>query len=389
MTAITVPYLGKPMTMRFDGLVTPARNRGLTEAEFRTACVVADRIAELKAAPAGAPQQREGDASLSDPANAWASRVAAWHPLFAKARRDIEHLRLYCQPFTGFDPLTRELNGASPASLPVDLDESLFAAYGNVTIHSAGMIAEQRLLPGYARVQLPLVFGEVGLMFDGVLASYDAWSLQQQMNGLFGSGVLQNLRDRIAQSSAATVVDIGSGFGGLDYQLGLAVGSARLRLVAVDLPDSLVFAAIYLSALWDDRRNYLALPSGYLSITTGNMEERLPEDFGAVFVVNHLAERVLREIEPVDLVLNFRSMQEMSDAQVGFYGQLARDILGRTGLLYEQNGNLRTLDRDVKGILAGIFPHGGLVEETDPPHRGMGQASLWSNSPIDLRRHRD
>lgn len=384
-TPITVNFRGEPLTFRYAGHLTPAGNRRLTDAEYRTASSLADLVAGLRSPAAGAAASALApDIAAGD--NAWAGDLAGgWHPLYRKDRRHFEHLRLLCQPFTGFDPISNTLDGRAPATIPDDVDERL-QHHTNVSIAMMELLAAQRRLPDYARVQLPGFLGEAGPVCDGVIASYDAWSLQTQMNGLYGSGLLGRLRQESAEGRPVTVVDIGSGFGGLGYQLGQALAPGRQRFVAVDLPDSLLFAAIYLSLLWAGQPTYVATPDGYVSTETWRTIQRLPDSFAGVFVVTHLAERVLGELRPVDLVLNFRSMQEMSDAQVRQYGELARAVIGDRGLLYEQNELRRAVDRDVKTILGGILPVGGVIEETDPPHRAMGTASLWSNRPIALTR---
>ena len=384
-TPVTVNFRGEPLTFRYAGHLTPAGNRRLTDAEYRTACVLADLIGELKSPAAAAPAP-EFAPDISSGGNAWSGDLAGgWHPLFRKDRLHFEHLRLLCQPFTGFDPIGNTLDGRAPAAIPADIEERL-QRHTNVSIAMMELLVAQRRLPGYARVRLPGVLGEAGAICDGVVTSYDAWSLQTQLNGLYGSGVLGRLREQSGRGRPVTVVDIGSGFGGLGYQLGQALSPGRQRFVAIDLPDSLLFAAIYLSLLWEGQPTYVATPDGYVSTETWQTSGRLPDDFAGVFVVTHLAERVLRELRPVDLILNFRSMQEMSDAQVRQYGELARSSIGDHGLLYEQNELVRTVDRDVKAILGGILPEGGVIAETDPPHRAMGTASLWSNRPISLSR---
>lgn len=383
-TPVTVNFRGVPLTFRYAGHLTPAGNRRLSDAGYRTACVLADLIGALRPPAAAAGPSDLRDISAGD--NAWSGEMAGgWHSLFRKERRQFEHLRLLCQPFTGFDPIGNTLGGPVPAVIPDDID-TLLQRHANVSIAMMELLLAQRRLPDYARVRLPAYLGEAGPICDGVVASYDAWSLQTQMNGLHGSGVLGRLRERAAQGGAVTVVDIGSGFGGLAYQLGRALSPGRQRFVAIDLPDSLLFAAIYLSLLWEGEPTYVATPEGYVSAETGRLSTTLPETFAGVFVVTHLAERVLSELRPVDLIVNFRSMQEMSDAQVAHYGRLARTSLGDQGLLYEQNDQVRAVDRDVKKILGGIMPFGGVIEETDPPHRAMGMASLWSNRPVDLVR---
>ncbi len=384
-TPVTVNFRGEPLTFRYAGHLTPAGNRRLTDAEYRTASALADLIGGLRR-PAASPEASTPTRDISAGDNAWSGEMAGgWHSLFLKERRQFEHLRLLCQPFTGFDPIGNTLGGPVPAVIPADID-ALLQRHTNVSIAMMELLLAQRRLPDHARVRLPAFLGEAGPICDGVVASYDAWSLQTQMNGLYGSGVLGRLRETAGRGRPVTVVDIGSGFGGLGYQLGQALSPGRQRFVAIDLPDSLLFAAIYLSLLWAGQPTYVATPEGYVSTETGHLSAKLPDSFAGVFVVTHLAERVLGELRPVDLILNFRSMQEMSDAQVGHYGELARAALGDQGLLYEQNDMVRAVDRDVKRILGGILPFGGVIEETDPPHRAMGTASLWSNQPIDTAR---
>jgi hypothetical protein len=374
--SLTAEHRGHHVTFRYDGLATPARGRRLTDDEYRTACRLADRIGQLKEMPS------RSDTTISAGANAWNAK-GAWHPLFGKDRWHFDHLRLFCQPFTGFDIVSNRPDGPVPTEIPPDIDDRL-QRKGEVFEGMVGLVAERRRVPEYAKVRLPLIFGEAGPMCDGMLSSCDASSLQAQMNGLYGSGVLDRLRHQVLEGGGATVVEIGSGFGGLGYQLGRTLPPSAMRYVAVDLPDSLLFAAIYLSCLWADRPTYLAVPEGYLSTRTWETTETLPETFAALFVASSLADRVLGDLKPINLILNFRSMQEMSDEQVAHYGRLARETLGPDGLLYEQNAVGRSFDRDVKAILGGIFPFGGALPDTDPPP--LSAAGLWSNRAIELTR---
>ncbi len=374
---VTVNFRGQPMTFRFAGYLTPAGNRPLSGSELEKAHRIADYVGALRQPTA---------VDLAKGANNWAGSLASdWHPFFDRDARRFEHLRLFCQPFTGFDPIDNVLRGEAPRSIPPDVDARL-ASHVNVSIAMMELLGDQRRLPERFRVRLPKVFGESGPVCDGIVASYDAWSLQKQINGLYGSGVIARLDDLANRNGRVTVVDIGSGFGGLAYQLSQTLPPGKLRLVAIDLPDSLVFAAVYLSTLLADRPIFVATMEGYASTATWQTQKALPDDFAAVFVPNYLTDRVLREIRPVDLVTNFRSMQEMSDEQVADYGHLAREALGDTGILYEQNDMSRALDRDVKAILGRIMPAGGVVPETDPAHRPMGTVSLWSNRPVELTR---
>lgn len=374
---VTVNFRGQPVTFKFAGQLTPRANRSLSAGEIERAHRLADRIAALRLPSAS---------GVAKGANNWAGDLAAdWHPFFDPAARPFEHLRLFCQPFTGYDPIENVAQGLPPRSIPPDID-ALLSRHVEVSIALMELLLDQRRLPERWRVQMPMIFGEYGPVCDGVIANYDAWSLQKQISGLYASGITARLDDLASRNGRVTVVDIGSGFGGLGYQLARAFPPGRFRLVALDLPDSLLFAAVYLATLWADRPTYIATPEGYLSTATWRVTEKLPDYFAALFAPNYLAERVLNDLRPVDLITNFRSMQEMSDEQVAYYGVLARVSLGDDGLLYEQNDMTRSVDRDVKAILAKIMPHGGVVEETVPDHRPMGQASVWANRPVELIR---
>jgi hypothetical protein len=374
---VTVDFHGQPMTFRFSGHLTPSGGRPLGAREIETAHKIADRIGDLRLAPVS---------GLAKGANNWAgSEAAEWHPYFDKGARRFEHLRLFCQPFTGYDPIDNVTRGDPPKSIPPDIDARL-SSRAEVSIRTLELLSDQRRLPDRLRVRMPMVLGESGPICDGIVASYDAWTLQNQINGLYGSGVIDRLDERVRSNGHVTVADIGSGFGGLAYQLARALPAGKIRLVAIDLPNSLLFAALYLATLWADRPMYLLTPEGYLSIATWQAAASPPDDFAAIFVPNYLAERVLTDLRPVDLITNFRSMQEMSDEQVQDYGRLARKTLGYAGILYEQNDMTRAIDRDVKAILGKIMSSGGVLPETDPPHRSLGIVSVWSNRRIDLAR---
>lgn len=373
--ALTVELFGETLTFRYSGRLTPSAGQPLSDAEYAIACELADRIGALK-------NSAGDEAVIARSANAWERAPnTIWHPLFAKNRRDIAHLRLFCQSFTGFDPITNRIDGMVPMEIPPDIDARLRGHTDFFAEFMVPLLFDHLRLPAYARVRLPFRFGETGPLCDGFAANYDTWSLQAEVNGLYANGLLRRLRERAAGGRRVTVVEIGSGFGGLALPLRQAVGET-LGFVAIDLPDSLLFAAIYLSVLWRDKPIYLATPEGYLAVGTWRTTRTLPQGFAAVFVVPALAERVLRELRPVDLLVNFRSMQEMSDAQVAEYGRLAQMAMGARGLFYEQNAMTRDCDRDVKGILAGLFAFGGPVPESDL--RGLSPGSLWSNVPLDL-----
>jgi hypothetical protein len=94
----------------------------------------------------------------------------------------------------------------------------------------------------------PRLFGEMAIEIDGVLVNSDVILCQSRINALLCAGVLDKLDADLARRRRVRVVEIGPGYGALTYALRGIFGE-RLEYVAIDLPSSLYYSAIYLGIL--------------------------------------------------------------------------------------------------------------------------------------------
>src|SRR5262249_53104647 len=134
-----------------------------------------------------------------------------------------------------------------------------------------------------------------------------------------------------------------------------------------DLPECLLYAALYLS---------LCLPDQRASI--GKIEQLR---FGLRFVPNYMAHAL---DEGFDLVVNTLSLSEMSVPQIQTYAELiAGRWLARGGLLFEQNQDNRKIGfANAADVLA---PHFACqLIDAAPPDLIKGAPHIWATQPTRL-----
>ena len=302
------------------------------------------------------------DPEIFLPGNEWASIVPRSGLKFKTDYRHINFLRLHA-PFAGYHlaVLDRlDAGGKFPKaeaeafvsglceSIPGDVAEQQRRRFDPLTRlrHVVPEYLEHvRNVPPRYIVQTPRMFGEIGLDINGVLVHTDVMLCQSRVNGLLSSGILDKLDQDIARRGYARVLEIGAGYGALAYALKRIFGE-RLEYVVVDLPSSLWYAAIYLSTLAGGRGCTLLKP-----------EETPPERFQHLFVANHLLDRALPHLGPIDLAINTMSFSEMSVKQVRYYGTVIRQLIGSDGVLFEENATPGPHHVDNKAIFAEIFPY--------------------------------
>src|SRR4030095_4129728 len=124
--------------------------------------------------------------------------------------------------------------------------------------------------------------------------------------GMERGGVLAAVRDR----ERPVVCEIGAGWGGFAYQFKTLF--PRSTYVIVDFPELFLFSATYLATVFPDAR-LAFVGAGEAPVTAGDA------DF--VFVPQALAS--CETIGSPDLVVNMVSFQEMTDAQVRHYAEMA------------------------------------------------------------------
>ena len=305
---------------------------------------------------------------LTHPAGNWevGAQNNSIHELFQKVisgdDQVVRNLRLYSQPFSGFD-----LNKMEVVEQELESPKSLT----HLPVSDPWVKRHQTItafLPATYRVAMPRVLGERGKAaeFDsqGVI-NHDAYAYQERINLLYESGVLGWLQ---SQASGVTLLEVGGGFGALACGL-LRCLEAPVRYVIVDLPESLLYAALYLQE---------ALPHYAHSF---NLNEK---GSAIVYVPNYKFDEWLkRNPSPVGLAINTLSLVEMSDMQMRYYAEKLSLAVGKTGVFFEQNHDGRWLGlRESKRLLRSHFLFGTELKPRTIPSLLNGRADLWANTPL-------
>jgi putative sugar O-methyltransferase len=320
----------------------------------------------LQALYDGAPayiKQQDLDPEIFLPGNEWAGIVPTSGLKFRADYNWINYLRLHA-PFAGFHmPILDRLDSGakfpregttefvtklSAEGIPDDIAEQQRKRFpaGERLQHAIPEYLDHiRNMPSQYIVHTPRMFGEIGLEIDEVLVNPDVTLCQSRINALYCSGILDKLASDIERRGQARILEIGAGHGSLAYALQQIFGN-RLEYVIVDLPSSLFYATMYLSVLGGrDRCHLLAADAAP------------PEHFLYLFIANHLFERAIPHLGHIDLAINCMSFPEMSAAQIRYYGQAIKCLIGDDGVLFEENAALAPHHTDCKAIFEKIFPH--------------------------------
>jgi len=172
----------------------------------------------------------------------------------------------------------------------------------------------------------PQCLGESGYDFNGYIVSNAVLRFQRTINTLLREGIIRRLKEK---SSRVYIMEIGGGYGALAYQL-----SKRLEnttYVIVDLPETLLFSAVYLS---------ICLPEKSIYIYDKDYYVKLNSNFsGYDFVL--IPNTVVSSLKGMqfDTVLNTASFQEMRPTQLNIYLDLISEVL--IGELYSWNEDVQ------------------------------------------------
>jgi glycosyltransferase involved in cell wall biosynthesis len=147
--------------------------------------------------------------------------------------------------------------------------------------------------------------GGFGYDIGGRLFNVDTLKFYEVLIGMERGGVLAALRQR----ERPVVCEVGAGWGGFAYQFKTLFPHSTY--VIVDFPELFLFSATYLGTVFPDARLAFA--------GTGDAGDVSGADF--VFVPQALAGR--DTIGAPDLLVNMVSFQEMTDAQVRRYADIA------------------------------------------------------------------
>ena len=183
--------------------------------------------------------------------------------------------------------------------------------------------------------------GGFGYEIDGRLFNVDTLKFYEVLIGMQRAGVL----DAVRGAGRPLVCEVGSGWGGFAYQFKTLF--PRSTYVIVDFPELFLFSATYLGAVFPDARIVFA--------TDGAADWR-NADF--VFVPNDRADIVASL--PLDLVLNMVSFQEMTEAQVRGYAEMA--AAARCPRIYSLNRERSPYNTELTAVSRALAAHYALTE---------------------------
>jgi putative sugar O-methyltransferase len=190
---------------------------------------------------------------------------------------------------------------------------------------------------------LPGVFGTAA----SVNRHYKRWSGYAASANIYNHYYYQNvLRGFLRGERIATVLEIGAGNG--NFPSILYHDWAPIRMILIDLPETLAVAIPFLSSVFPDAR--VVMPN---EVPAGG----LPEDFDFAFLTVDQLD-VLRD-DSIDLAINCHSFMEMTHEQIGAYFALVQRVCRDSGFFFTANR--------VEKIPSG--PDAFSAEQPDPPNR--------------------
>ncbi len=154
---------------------------------------------------------------------------------------------------------------------------------------------------------------------------YQDWSGYQASANIINHYYYQNiLRGFIGENQLRTVLEIGAGNG--NFPSILFHDWAPLRVILVDLPETLAVAIPYLSSLFPQAKLVMpneAQPSG------------LPDEFDFAFLTTDQLGFIADN--SVDLAINCHSFQEMTHRQIDIYFKLVQRVVRNEGCFFTAN----------------------------------------------------
>jgi hypothetical protein len=328
----------------------------LTESEQERALRMADLCQNLMKHREKRIEELGLDPTIWCPAANWGAPELS--PVYAAAHslmrgESLGYLRLLAQHFTGYALWAlKDGYSTSPPTDPGALNEALLERSSNPDLWAIGRCAQIRSqIPAYLHISPPPKFGEVGWVADDLLVNYDAAAYLERVEVLYRAGLL----DRGAVNClrpGSRILEIGAGYGALAWYIQEAAPGTQYT--ALDLPESLVYSAVYLEVLHPGATRFLP---------------------------NYEFPELVQSGERFDLVINTLSMSEMSEPQVRAYCDGIRSLIGDWGYFFEQNQDNRH---------AGLLNAQDIVQEyfssrqmlgapRTARHLDQGWANLWTN----------
>ena len=233
--------------------------------------------------------------------------------------KQINELRFHCYNFSGYY-LENIFKPGSKVIRRTDLDVYL---------------QKINQLPSPLRVAPPKLMGEIGWDVEGVPFNQDTLINQGRLFLLYKSGIYDWALKRIQETGTLRVIEIGPGYGGWAYHLKRLFAGTQYYLV--DLPECLLFSSVYLKIADPEETHNLYNEAG----------DSKNDGIGYHYVPNYMLGELLEKNLKFDLAINTWSFGEMIPEQADYYGKHLSAMLGKEGILFEQNVNPNELSGPV------------------------------------------
>ena len=352
--------------------------------EFELACSICDKIKNIVDHRDDYIKRYNIDPEFAYPDANWSKDgdndfYDAYRHVLKKEYNIINTLRFFTQSFTGYQlrSLSRSAGKKSVEPIPKNLDDILdkSAPTPDETIHKYIAITSSKFLPNYLVCPPKKILGEIGWNINGNTVNSDTYTNQEHINTLYETGIIDKLRHLSEKGQSINILEIGSGYGGLAYHLKSIVPQANYYLC--DLPESLLFSSIYIS---------ISSPQFKSIIYDGTDKSILTQDNSAFkFIPNYMFDDLVESKCKIDLVINTISLAEMSEKQIHYYLEKIKEMIGDSGIFFEQNStNSSFTYNNLKTSLSEFFPYRETqLAKSVSLFRRTSSADVWSNLPID------
>lgn len=291
------------------------------------------------------------------PSEFWADELAAFAYMLDASPLIVERLREHCYHLTGLRSFDYRHAGLRRRQV-------------QRTLERLGALDARKVF-----VPESPALGGFGYAIDGHLVNVDTLRYYEAMMALDRSGQLDQFRSGGARRQ---VLEIGGGWGGFAYQFKTLFPNTTY--VIIDLPQTLLFSATYLSCLFPSARVAIygdATPAG----PSGS-------DYDFVFLPHYAVDRIRAGQFRLDLAVNMASFQEMTERQVDDYaGALAQ---AGCPALFTANREHSPHNPEM-GRLEPVLARHFDVREIKGPRIAVDMGGLltrlryWSNSPHAYR----
>ena len=351
------------------GKVLLRDNRNLSQEEFQLAQKICHRVNQLVIDRDGYVKKNQLDPLFCFPDGNWSYAKNDYYRTFQEisaCRYDIINwVRLFMPFFSGYSLRhTSGLpGGPSFEEIPPKLDadiESLLK-WPDEWVNRWMTLASR--VPNDYIFSPPRFLGEIGWDVSGVVVNHDTCVYQERLNLLYEAGIFDWLNGRLSAKGHLRMLEIGAGYGALGYKIKSLFPACDYWIC--DLPESLLFSALYLSLNRPDCR-------------TGIGDEA---PGGFTFIPNYMIDKIQGEF---DLVINTLSFSEMSDYQLGIYARKIKELM-TDGFLFEQNQDNKHLGLTcAQEVLADYFAFHNRVTTRGAWKVKEGNPNVWANVPILL-----